>query len=168
VFYKSASYSGDAQVVKVHLDDDLMPYYTILVDGKEKQTDDAHLSVSKSPAREEAEKLISTLSESQLERAVAFLRTLHVGSAPAATVPSSQTPTTPAKPDLGTSAAPSAAGAAGGWNGGIPSPTPGVPPSNLAPAHPPNQQHLQHQPQQQPLQQQQSQPPATSASQVSV
>jgi hypothetical protein len=45
VFYNSTGYiEVMAKVVSVHLDDYLVPYYTILVQGREKQTDDAHLS----------------------------------------------------------------------------------------------------------------------------
>ena len=45
VYYKSSSYSGPVEILKVHFDDALEPFYTIaLTDGKEKQTDDAHLS----------------------------------------------------------------------------------------------------------------------------
>jgi hypothetical protein len=48
VFYKSANYDGPAKIIKVHFDNALEAFYTIAVDGKEKQTDDGHLS-AKSP-----------------------------------------------------------------------------------------------------------------------
>lgn len=44
VIYTSGGVSTVATVKVVHLDDTLVPYYTILVDGREKQTDDEHLS----------------------------------------------------------------------------------------------------------------------------
>lgn len=44
VLYTSGGGSSIATVISVHLDDKLVPYYTILVDGREKQTDDKHLS----------------------------------------------------------------------------------------------------------------------------
>ena len=45
VFYKDSQGSTSAIIKKIHLDDELVTYYTIEVHGREKQTDDAHLSV---------------------------------------------------------------------------------------------------------------------------
>jgi hypothetical protein len=156
VYYKSASYAGEAQVVKVHLDDDLVPYYTILVDGKEKQTDDAHLSAAvrkNAGKREEIDKIVSSMSESQLDQVLAFVRQLQGGSAASPSLPSSRPVphSTPARSSTG----PVATAPAGGWNGGIPSPIPVAPPT-VASVNPPTQQALQ-QPQQQQQQQQQQQ-----------
>lgn len=67
VYYKSSSYSGPAEVVKVHLDDDLVPYYTVRVEGKEKQTDDSHLSASH-PLQLDIEQLLPKLTVEQLQR----------------------------------------------------------------------------------------------------
>jgi len=44
VVYTNGEGSFMATVKKVHYDDDLHPYYTIDLNGREKQTDDAHLS----------------------------------------------------------------------------------------------------------------------------
>jgi len=46
VVYKNSQGSKSAIIKKIHLDDELQPYYTIEVDGREKQTDDAHLSIN--------------------------------------------------------------------------------------------------------------------------
>ena len=45
VVYTDSQGSTSAIIKKIHLDDKLVPYYTIEVHGREKQTDDAHLSV---------------------------------------------------------------------------------------------------------------------------
>eukprot|EP00980_Cylindrotheca_fusiformis_P003200 scaffold725_cov133-Cylindrotheca_fusiformis.AAC.8 len=46
VVYKGANGQEKAKILDVHLDDDLVPFYTVklLESGKEKQTDDAHLT----------------------------------------------------------------------------------------------------------------------------
>ena len=50
VFYKNSNLGTvqQARILDVHLDDELVPYYSIrlLDDGREKQTDDAHLRLS--------------------------------------------------------------------------------------------------------------------------
>ena len=93
VFYKSATYIGPAIVTSVHFDDALQPYYTIKVDGKEKQTDDGHLS-EKSETQGEVETALSTLNEAQLKQVKNFIMQL-LGSSPALSV-RSQNPPTPA------------------------------------------------------------------------
>jgi hypothetical protein len=130
VYYKSASYAGAADVVSVHLDDDLVPYYTIRVEGKEKQTDDSHLSPVDGTPREQVERLLGNLSDAQLEHVAAFIRQLSGGS--------SAQPTAPSTPGKG----PSAANGTTAGGGGIPSPTPTGPSPMRAtqPAHPPQQQ----------------------------
>ena len=46
VYYKRNDNVESAKILEVHLDDFLEPYYTIkLEDGREKQTDNAHLTV---------------------------------------------------------------------------------------------------------------------------
>ena len=45
VVYTNSQGSSHATIKKMHLDDELQPYYTIEVEGREKQTDDAHLSI---------------------------------------------------------------------------------------------------------------------------
>ncbi len=45
VLYKNSEGACLATVAKVHYDDELHPYYTINLNGREKQTDNAHLSV---------------------------------------------------------------------------------------------------------------------------
>ena len=44
VVYTNAEGSCLAVITKVHYDDDLLPYYTIEIEGREKQTDNNHLS----------------------------------------------------------------------------------------------------------------------------
>lgn len=94
VFYKSASYIGPAQVLKVHFDDALEPFYTIKVDGKEKQTDDGHLS-SKSSAQEEVEKALSSLNEDQLKQVKDFVAKLQGSSAAPPSAPATASTPTP-------------------------------------------------------------------------
>jgi hypothetical protein len=72
VYYKSSTYVGKAKIMKVHLDDDLEPFYTILVDGKEKQTDNGHLS-ERSPLEEKVQELIGSLTEDQLLQVHQFI-----------------------------------------------------------------------------------------------
>ena len=43
VFYKKNGKKSKAIIRSVHFDDELVPYYTIELDGREKQTDSAHL-----------------------------------------------------------------------------------------------------------------------------
>jgi hypothetical protein len=44
VFYIGSGYKMMAKIVSAHLDDDLVPYYAIQAQGREMQTDGAHLS----------------------------------------------------------------------------------------------------------------------------
>jgi hypothetical protein len=113
VYYKSSSYVGMAQIVKAHLDDNLEPFYTIKVQGREKQTDDAHLS-AKSPLQEEIEEMLLTLSEEQKKLVKDFIQSPKVtqhqpASAADSTVsetPSAEaTPKTPTAVPAGTSEA---------------------------------------------------------------
>jgi hypothetical protein len=150
VYYKSASYAGAAEVVSVHLDDDLVPYYTIRVEGKEKQTDDSHLSAMTNDSnssgsggtgtgtggttpREQVQHMLGNLSDAQLEQVAAFVRQLTLSSAASSSsAPSPSRPSTPGRMPATTE---------GG--GGIPSPTPSGPsPMHAAiqPAHPRQQQ----------------------------
>lgn len=85
VYYKSSSYVGMVNVVKVHLDDELEPFYTISVDGKEKQTDDAHLTL-KSPVQVEVESILLELSDQQLKDVLDYTTRLKNGSPASATV----------------------------------------------------------------------------------
>lgn len=78
-FYRCASYVGSAEVVKVHLDDDLVPYYTIRVEGKEKQTDDAHLSES-NPMHEDVIKLLWELSDAQILQVKQYIMNISNGN----------------------------------------------------------------------------------------
>ncbi|KAL9179299.1 hypothetical protein ACHAXT_008589 [Thalassiosira profunda] len=45
VIYNNSEGAAMATIAKVHYDDELHPYYTINLNGREKQTDDAHLSL---------------------------------------------------------------------------------------------------------------------------
>lgn len=58
--YRNNGNSSSAEIVKVHFDDALEPYYSIMLpDGTEKQTDDAHLSFPEaSPTRKEIEQML--------------------------------------------------------------------------------------------------------------
>jgi Putative GTPase activating protein for Arf len=75
VYYKSASYVGPAEVVKVHWDDALEPFYTIHAEGKEKQTDDAHLSEAH-PLQQEIQALLAQLSVDQLNQVQQYIISL--------------------------------------------------------------------------------------------
>ncbi|GAX10249.1 Arf-GAP domain and FG repeats-containing protein 1 [Fistulifera solaris] len=82
VYYKSTSYSGEAKIVKVHLDDELKPYYTIHVNGKEKQTDESHLDADLFPRDDDSSllsqviDLLKTLSTDQLQNVLKFAKGL--------------------------------------------------------------------------------------------
>jgi len=75
-FYFNMQYDGiAAKIVKVHLDDDLVPFYDILLaDGKEKQTDDGHLKL---PSEQSGSSVMvdSTVS-SELTKLIEKIRTL--------------------------------------------------------------------------------------------
>lgn len=79
VYYKSKSYCGDAEILKVHLDDHLQPFYTINVQGKEKQTDDGHLC-DESPVLAEIKSLMVNLTDEQLALVKDFVGKLLRGS----------------------------------------------------------------------------------------
>ena len=73
VCYKSNGKRTKAQVLKKHLDDQLDPFYTIVLHfGKEKQTDAAHLEPL-GPAYEKIESTLLSLSASQLQQVENFL-----------------------------------------------------------------------------------------------
>ena len=68
VCYKSNGNRQKAKIVKVHLDDDLQPFYTInLKFGKEKQTDNGHLEPLDSDLYEKVESVLLSLKSSQLQ-----------------------------------------------------------------------------------------------------
>eukprot|EP00956_Cyclotella_meneghiniana_P043608 scaffold279395_cov139-Cyclotella_meneghiniana.AAC.1 len=58
----------EATVLTVHYDDLLVPYYTILVDGVEKQTDNSHLSSSSGGNIEEADRSAGLTKQQQQRR----------------------------------------------------------------------------------------------------
>ena len=60
VLYTSSQGSTSAIIKKIHLDDEMQPFYTIEVDGREKQTDDAHLSLIAEALEKETDKSKST------------------------------------------------------------------------------------------------------------
>ncbi|GAX22343.1 Arf-GAP domain and FG repeats-containing protein 1 [Fistulifera solaris] len=88
VYYKSSSYSGEAEIVKVHLDDELKPYYTIHVNGKEKQTDESHLDADLYPRDGDSSLLsqvtdvLKTLSTEQLQNVLNFAKGLSSQNSP--------------------------------------------------------------------------------------
>jgi hypothetical protein len=76
--YTSNGDKSVVKIIKVHLDHELEPFYTIqLPDGREKQTDDAHLSdfVETAEAKVIANLLID-LDVTQLKKVVEFVRSL--------------------------------------------------------------------------------------------
>ena len=86
VCYTSNNKSCKASIVKVHLDDELEPFYTIhLESGKEKQTDDAHLSPL-DPLYEKIAVSLLSLSSGQLQQ-VDELVTRLVNSMPSTSQP---------------------------------------------------------------------------------
>ncbi|MGK3749446.1 MAG: hypothetical protein ACI8RD_001741, partial [Bacillariaceae sp.] len=89
VCYKSNGTRQKAQIVKRHLDDELQPFYTIAVLGKEKQTDVHHLEPL-DPSYEKIESTLISLSATQLKQVEAFL-----GSIVNNTNSSSNTPAIP-------------------------------------------------------------------------
>ena len=79
VIYTSGGVSTVATVKVVHLDDTLVPYYTILVDGREKQTDGEHLSPFVGGSwmvSEEIMIILLLISNINLTRSLLLLRTL--------------------------------------------------------------------------------------------
>ena len=94
VIYTNSQGSVVAFIKKVHFDDDLEPFYTIDLNGREKQTDDAHLSLpneslqnqpsnesSPSAKLEETTAMLKNLSDSQLSEVQKFISTLFSASA---------------------------------------------------------------------------------------
>jgi hypothetical protein len=76
VCYKSNGKRFKAQIVKKHLDDELDPFYTIVLPfGKEKQTDSAHLEPLEAAFERIEEKLLS-FSAAQLQQVENFLSNL--------------------------------------------------------------------------------------------
>lgn len=73
VCYKSNGKRSKAQILKKHLDDELEPFYTIMLPfGKEKQTDGAHLDPLE-PAFERIEEKLLSFSAAQLQQVENFL-----------------------------------------------------------------------------------------------
>jgi len=99
VVYTNGEGSFMALIKKVHYDDELHPYYTIALNGREKQTDDAHLSVpnetiqnqlgqpSNEPSAklEETAAMLKNLSESQLLEVQEFIASLQSSAQPTPT-----------------------------------------------------------------------------------
>ncbi|GKY92794.1 hypothetical protein MPSEU_000249100 [Mayamaea pseudoterrestris] len=79
VYYTSSSFVGMVTIVKVHVDDELEPFYTIAVDGKERQTDNEHLA-EKSPTQIEIEAILLELTDKQLEDVLIYTNRLKNGS----------------------------------------------------------------------------------------
>jgi len=67
VYYKGPNGIMEAQILESHLDDLLDPYYTVrLEDGREKQTDNAHITLTKEEVVEE-QALVKAGGESDIE-----------------------------------------------------------------------------------------------------
>ena len=75
VYYRKGDEITKVKIVKVHLDDDLRPFYDVSVDGKEKQTDDAHLSPCH-PLHCQIVESIHSMSETQLQDVLNFVKTV--------------------------------------------------------------------------------------------
>ena len=74
VYYKT---DGVGEVIKIHYDDDMEPFYTISIEGKEKQTTDAYLH-AENPIPALLHGVISKLSETQLQSVYEYaIATLH-------------------------------------------------------------------------------------------
>eukprot|EP00984_Skeletonema_dohrnii_P002962 scaffold1009_cov116-Skeletonema_dohrnii-CCMP3373.AAC.5 len=96
VVYTNSQGSVVAVIQKVHFDDELEPFYTINLNGREKQTDDAHLSLPNEtiqnqpnkPSDQSSAKLKETaamlkdLSESQLLEVQQFIASLQSSAQP--------------------------------------------------------------------------------------
>lgn len=104
VYYKSSSYSGEAEILKVHLDDELKPFYTIKVNGREKQTDESHLGADpfvqggESSLLKQVTEVLASLSNEQLQNVLNFAKGLAAespgGTSPVNTIPN-QPPSVP-------------------------------------------------------------------------
>lgn len=96
VVYTNGEGAFMALIKKVHFDDELHPYYTIDLNGREKQTDDAHLSFPNETAQnqpskpsnessaklEETAAMLKNLSESQLLEVQRFIASLQSSAQP--------------------------------------------------------------------------------------
>jgi hypothetical protein len=181
--YKDSNDSiSAAEILKVHFDDELEPFYTIkLPCGKEKQTDDAHLSMPEVfPIHKEIERMLYGFSSEHLQQIHDFMKNLQgSGMAVSSNDPSAHGSGTPVRAPTPNSTggisqtgsqapsisipSPSPVQAAGG----IPSPSPvKVPPNSMqaVPAPPLYQQQppapqMQHQPPQMQQPKQPAQPP---------
>ena len=76
LYYKNSTMTAKAKVVKVHFDDALEPFYTIAVDGKEKQTDDSHLFMDH-PIQTDIAKVLQGMSETQLKQVLEYVNQMN-------------------------------------------------------------------------------------------
>jgi len=110
VYYLNTGVVTKARISKVHFDDDLVPFYDVMVDGKEKQTDDTHLSLHH-PIQEEIAKVLESMPEAQLKQVLDYVKNMKgpgssgMGAFDSLGPPLSSTPT----PGLSASPKPSAA-----------------------------------------------------------
>jgi hypothetical protein len=78
VIYKSDTGISSAKIVKVHFDDALDPFYTIVLEnGKEKQTDDVHLE-AQATLQSEVNAIIPMLTPVELKQVHEFLTQLKI------------------------------------------------------------------------------------------
>ncbi len=114
VLYTNSEGSVMAVIQKVHFDDELEPFYTIILNGREKQTDDAHLSLpnetiqnqpnkpndESSAKLKETEAMLKNLSESQLMEVQKFIASLQSSIQPAPSISMGITPQEPSVNDM--------------------------------------------------------------------
>ena len=79
--YISNGTKQTCKILKVHLDDDLEPFYDIQLDGKEKQTDDAHLQ-ELDPLYSKIVQVLPSLTSEQLQQIDQLVSTMTDGNAP--------------------------------------------------------------------------------------
>jgi len=79
VCYKSNGNREKAQIVKKHLDDQLQPFYTVRIMGKEKQTDSNHLEPL-DPVFGKIEPMLLSFSATQLKQVKIFLDGMDVNT----------------------------------------------------------------------------------------
>jgi len=84
VCYKSNGNREKAQIVKKHFDDQLQPFYTVQIMGREKQTDCNHLEPL-DPAFGKIEPILLALSAMQLKQVEIFLDSMVVNTNSAST-----------------------------------------------------------------------------------
>jgi hypothetical protein len=97
VCYKSIGDRMKAKIVKVHLDDELRPYYTILLPfGKEKQTGSSHLSVL-DPSFLSIEAKLLTFSATELKQVENFIAGIDSGRDDDVMAPQSTVASLPAR-----------------------------------------------------------------------